>query len=101
MTAYLQPGDKIHITVPGDWGSRTVGQRKLEEIKATYEQMGIIVFLATPVIHSEQVQVVSVIREKTTPQLPTRYRGTPPWQEPGRPDPVSEFVKTWLAHQPE
>ena len=75
MTAYLQRGDKIHITVPGDWGSRAVGQRKLEDVKAAYEKLGIIVFLATPVIHSEQVEVVCVIRDWTTPR--ERVRRSP------------------------
>lgn len=98
MTAYLQPGDKIHITVPGDWGSRAVGQRKLEKIVKAYEDLGINVFQATPVIHSEQVAVVCVIRDpvKTTPPAPPqiplihdpgdkfRARWNPPWQDPDK-----------------
>lgn len=100
MTAYLQYGDKIHITVPGDFGSSKVGQQKLEAIVANYLAMGIEVFDATMVSHTEQVTVVSVIRAPNAPKAPERpvhlksvpYLKIPndlrahwkiPWEDPG------------------
>lgn len=83
MNAYLQPGDKIHITVPGDFASGTRGQRKLEEIVAAYRKLGIEVFQATPVIHSEQVTIVAVFREPK-PLRPLPNLGKAPWQDPDK-----------------
>ena len=98
MTAYLQPGDKIHITVPSDFASAIRGLAKIEDIVAAYASLGIEVFQATPVIHSEQVTVVAVIRESERPTrlggtdslIPLRYRLAEklklvddlPWQDP-------------------
>lgn len=97
MTAYLQPGDKIHITVPGDFGYATQ-QKRLGQIVAAYKKLGIEVFQATSVIHSEQVTVVSVVRPprvaapmsmpgklkpvETLPPLQARWPGP----HPGYPD---------------
>ena len=95
MTAYLQPGDKIHITVPSDLGSFTRGQAELEEmvaalekIVAAYASLGVKVFQATPVIHSGQVTVVAVVREGVGSRFPRRSAEKPklvdvlPWQDP-------------------
>lgn len=102
MTAYLQPGDKIHITVPADWGSRNVSEAKVSEAIQAYEDLGVEVFLSTVVSHTEQARVVAVIREKVKPTPPAppqiplihepgdKFRAhwsPPPWQESPEPHP--------------
>jgi hypothetical protein len=61
MTAYLQPGDIIHLSVP--W---SLEDKNFEETQATleagYAQQGIRVIFTSESDHRLPVEVVSVIR---------------------------------------
>lgn len=71
MTAYLQPGDKIHLSVPLEWS-----QELIRQVIKEYRVRNITVFLSTS--PAQTCQVVSVIRDKTRPH----ESGHPaPWQD--------------------
>jgi hypothetical protein len=79
VTAYLYPGDRIHITVPKDWGAnKASSDTRMNEAIAAYGEMGIEVFMVTEVFYATGPEVVCVIRPK--PIIPDRmiskrYRG--------------------------
>jgi hypothetical protein len=80
MTAYLQPGDKIHLAVPGDFTSKARGERIAQELVKSYESRGIEVFALSMVMNTLHPMVISVIRSpKAVP--------VPPWQA-HHPDPA-------------
>lgn len=58
MTAYLQPGDKIHISIPNSMTTDRVSR----EIVDKYREMGVSVFMVTQLDPDAEVEVVSVIR---------------------------------------
>jgi len=81
MSAYLQPGDKIHLSVPSDFGSKSRGEKIAEELVKSYEALGIEVVICTMAMHTLHPEVVSVIRSpKAVP--------VPPWQQ----DPLLDEV---------
>lgn len=67
MTAYLQPGDKIHLAIPSDWGSRKVTEEMVQIHKDNYAIYGIEVIFVTTVMHTQRCEVVSVIRPMPIP----------------------------------
>jgi hypothetical protein len=68
MTAYLQPGDKIHLSIPGsvtgEWD-----QDRANALRNEYELNGVDTFLVTSAEPGSPVEVVSVIR-RSTPMIP-------------------------------
>lgn len=86
MTAYLQPGDKIHIAV-GINSTHSVAdanQQTRDQLK-TFEQaygaigVGILTITGTPGLLAPVI--VAVIREpKPLPPLPNHWKV--PWQDP-------------------
>ena len=86
MTAYLQPGDKIHIAV-GINSTNSVAdanQQTRDQLK-TFEQaygaigVGILTITGTPGLLAPVI--VAVIREpKPLPPLPNHWKV--PWQDP-------------------
>ena len=80
MTAYLHPGDKIHITIPKDWGSSKETAKRIQMTIEGYREQGIEVFMITEVSSTEQAQVVCVIPVRQA--IPKRYRG--PVENPAR-----------------
>jgi hypothetical protein len=61
MTAYLQPGDKIHLQVP-DSEMHEHAHTAARAIIEDYVNLGVKVYLVTFVDPSQSVKVVSVIR---------------------------------------
>lgn len=65
MTAYLQPGDQIHLSVP------VLGHGQLEAIRGYYRERGVEIFMSTEVSGAPQaIEVVSVIRPATPLMIP-------------------------------
>jgi hypothetical protein len=61
MTAYLQPGDKIHLSVP--WSLDDTGLEETQEaLKQVYAAQGIELLVTTSSDHRLPVEVISVIR---------------------------------------
>ncbi len=57
MTAYLQPGDKIHLNVPGHTDTQ------INAVRGYYQELGIEIFLITEINGVQStIEVVSVIR---------------------------------------
>lgn len=85
MTAYLQPGDKIHIAFPL---SANIGEtlpeasrRMHAELVAMYAQMNIELIGSTGNTTLSHPVIVAVIREsKPLPPLPNHWKV--PWQDP-------------------
>lgn len=85
MTAYLQPGDKIHIAFPL---SANVGEtlpeasrRMHAELVAMYAQMNIELIGSSGNTTLNHPVIVAVIREsKPLPPLPNHWKV--PWQDP-------------------
>lgn len=77
MTVYLQPGDKIHLSVPA---TSDPGVRKM--IDQYYRNVGITVFMSTEVSGVPQaIEVVSVVREPKSMEMSRPpVRGPLPWQ---------------------
>jgi len=61
MTAYLQPGDQIHLSVPWNLDDKNFEdlQRDLEK---AYELLGVKVVFTTESDHRLPVEIISVIR---------------------------------------
>jgi len=59
MTAFLRPGDKIHLTVPGHIEGKTLG-----ELRDDYRKQEVEVFLFTADATDTPIRVVSVIRQE-------------------------------------
>lgn len=98
MTAFLQPGDKIHITFPSDFSSKTRGDKNLRQVVDAYKAMGVEVFLATFVNHNEQLRVVSVFR---TPKEASAYLGAhklPPLEKLPILEEIPPLRARWSAH---
>lgn len=76
MTAYLQPGDKIHLSVP------VMGHGQLEAIKGYYRGQGVEIFMSTEVSGVPQaIEVVSVVREPKSMEMSRPpVPGPLPWQ---------------------
>jgi hypothetical protein len=80
MTAYLQPGDKIHIQFPYQGGA-SADKEKADELSKEYRDMGVEIFAYSSCPSSLPAHVVAVIRSsKAVP--------VPPWQE----DPLLDEV---------
>lgn len=69
MTAYLQPGDKIHLAIPA-----ARSQELTEELvgihKENYRAVGVEVLFVTIVHHEQQAKVVSVVRQARGARFP-------------------------------
>lgn len=99
MTAYLQPGDKIHIAFPITFVTGMIQEdidlsvaQAHQEITDMYALMDVKVVATSSSITLTHPVVVSVVREPRAPApaLPKRYRWSgepqghehlPPWQE--------------------
>lgn len=66
MTAYLQPGDKIHVAcyLENEYDAPKV----LEDLKAIYNQMGVAIFAFSGANNIKEPVVVSVIRTEKPPR---------------------------------
>jgi hypothetical protein len=61
MTAYLQPGDKIHLNVPGY--TDTQNMDRINAVRGYYQELGIEIFLITEINGVQStIEVVSAIR---------------------------------------
>lgn len=66
MTAYLQPGDKIHLSIPASVLGKD--EERAEALRAEYAQHGVEVILVTDAKPASPVGVVSVIRSEPAPR---------------------------------
>lgn len=93
MTAHLQPGDKIHIMIPGS-NSKALEEANILRTRSEYAALGIEIFLITSGSPQQQVEIVSIVREVKPPAIPPalspthqpvdklRAHWNPPWQDP-------------------
>lgn len=63
MTAYLQPGDKIHVSMPGSV-TGTHDRGWAQDIRDMYAEQGIEVVSVTVVAPNQQMEIISVIRPR-------------------------------------
>lgn len=73
MTAYLQPGDRIHLSVPmspAEEDKPGISETLAKAIIEEYNKLGVAVYLVTHVHPDREIQVVSVIREPKPPVIP-------------------------------
>jgi hypothetical protein len=87
MTAYLQPGDKVHLSVPSSANGDQASESCAREIMDEYKNVGIHVFLVTQINDDRDVSVVSVIRESVGARFPRSAEKLKlvddlPWQDP-------------------
>jgi len=61
MSAYLQAGDKIHLSIPASVLGKD--EERAEALRAEYAQHGIEVILVTDAKPGSPVEVISVIRQ--------------------------------------
>ena len=88
MTAYLQPGDKIVLHMPKDWGGSRIREKEnADRATEQFVAQGITVVYVIFGFHSLPTSILAVIREPSRPRIPAiAHLPKIPWQDPPEPD---------------